>query len=209
LIELGGVAGPPMFFGQPGATTTSVVAFWVLFCIWGGSEMWLGYRLRRIPSDATNRDAGSKWWLIASVWTTAAAGIGLAFGFPDAAIRTGRTEVFVAGLVLMIAGMALRWYSIRVLGASFTLEVATRPGQAIVQSGPYGRIRHPSYTGALLTLLGILVCCANFASLAAIVLALAGYAFRIRVEEGALATQLGSPYVEYMRRTKRLIPFLI
>ena len=198
-----------MFFGQPGATTSSVVAFWVLFYIWGGSEMWLGYRLRRIPSDATNRDAGSKWWLIGSVWTTAAGGIGLAFGVPDAAIRTGRTEVFVAGLVLMIAGMALRWYSIRVLGASFTLEVATRPGQAIVQSGPYGRIRHPSYTGALLTLLGILVCCANFASLAAIVLALAGYAFRIRVEERALATQLGPPYREYMRRTKRLIPFLI
>ena len=171
--------------------------------------MWLAYRLRRLPSDATNRDAGSKWWLIASVWTTVAAGIGLAFGFPDAAIGTGRTEVFVAGLVLMIAGMALRWYSVGVLGASFTLEVATRPGQAIVQSGPYGRIRHPSYTGALLTLLGILVCCANFASLAAIVLALVGYAFRIRVEERALATQLGSPYLEYMRRTKRLIPFLI
>ena len=198
-----------MFFGQPGATTTSVVAFWVLVYLWGGSEMWLGYRLRRLPSDATNRDAGSKWWLIASVWTTVAAGISLAFGFPDAAIGTGRTEVFVAGLVLMIAGMALRWYSIRVLGASFTLEVATRPGQAIVQSGPYGRIRHPSYTGALLTLLGILVCCANFASLAAIVLALVGYAVRIRVEERALATQLGSPYLEYMRRTKRLIPFLI
>jgi protein-S-isoprenylcysteine O-methyltransferase Ste14 len=198
-----------MFFGQPGATTTSVVAFWVFVYIWAGSEMWLGYRLRRLPSDATNRDAGSKWWLIASVWTAVAAGIGLAFGFPDAAIGTGRTEVFVAGLVLVIAGMALRWYSISVLGASFTMEVATRPGQAIVQSGPYRRIRHPSYTGALLTLLGILVCCANFASLAAIVLALVGYAVRIRVEERALATQLGSPYLEYMRRTKRLIPFLI
>jgi protein-S-isoprenylcysteine O-methyltransferase Ste14 len=171
--------------------------------------MWLGYRLRRIPSDATNRDAGSKWWLIASVWTTAVAGIGLAFGFPDAAIKSGRTEVFVTGLVLMIAGMGLRWYSIRVLGTSFTLEVATRPGQAIVQSGPYRRIRHPSYAGALLTLLGILVCCANFASLAPIALALAGYAFRIRVEERALATQLGSPYRDYMRRTKRLIPFVI
>lgn len=198
-----------MFFGQPGATTASVVAFWVLFYIWFGSEMWFGYRLRRIPGDATNRDAGSKWWVISSVWATVAAGIGLAFGFQDSAIRTGRTEVFLAGLVLMIAGMALRWYSIRLLGASFTMEVATRPGQAIVQTGPYGRIRHPSYTGALLTLLGILLCCVNFVSLAAIVVALVGYAVRIRVEERALATQLGSPYREYMRRTKRLIPFLI
>jgi protein-S-isoprenylcysteine O-methyltransferase Ste14 len=171
--------------------------------------MWLGYRLRRIPTGATNRDAGSKWWLIASVWATAAVGIGLAFGLPDAAIRNGRTEVFVAGLVLMAAGMALRWYSIRVLGASFTMEVATRPGQVIVQSGPYSRIRHPSYTGALLTLLGILLCCVNFVSPVAIVLALVGYGVRIRVEERALESQLGPPYRDYMRRTKRLIPFLI
>ena len=209
MIELGRVAGPPIFFGQPGATTASVVGFWLVFFVWGASEMWLGYRLRRIPSDATNRDAGSKWWVIASVWTTAAAGIGLAFAFPDAAIRTGRAEVFAVGVILMIAGMALRWYSIRVLGASFTLEVATRPGQVVVESGPYRRIRHPSYTGGLLTILGVLLCCLNLVSLAAIVLALAGYAVRIRVEERALAAQLGAPYQEYMMRTKRLIPFLI
>lgn len=187
----------------------SVLVFWFVFYVWVASEWWLGYRLRRIPNDATNRDAGSKWWLIASVWATVTAGFGLSFGFPETAITTGRTAVFVTGLVLMIGGMALRWYSIRVLGASFTMEVATRPGQAIVQSGPYRHIRHPSYTGALLTLLGILLCCANFASLAAIVLALGGYAVRIRVEEQALATQLGPPYRDYMRRTKRLVPFLI
>jgi protein-S-isoprenylcysteine O-methyltransferase Ste14 len=198
-----------MFFGQPGATTVSVIAFWTVFYLWLGSEWWLAYRFRRIPGDATNRDAGSRWWLIASVWITVAAGIGIAFGFPAAAVTNRRTEVFVAGLVLVIAGMALRWYSIHVLRASFTLDVATRPGQPVVQSGPYRRIRHPSYTGALMTLLGILVCCVNFASLAALVLALAGYALRIRVEERALATQLGVPYREYMRRTKRLIPFLI
>jgi protein-S-isoprenylcysteine O-methyltransferase Ste14 len=209
LIELARVAGPPMFPGQPGATTTSVVAFWVVFYVWLGSEWWLGYRLHRIPSDATNRDAGSKWWLIASVWVTAAAGIGLALAFPGAAITKGPIEVFVVGLVLMVAGMALRWYSIRVLGASFTMDIATRPGQLVVQSGPYARIRHPSYTGGLMTLLGVLVCCVNFASLAALALALAGYTLRIRVEERALASELGLPYCDYMRRTKRLIPFLI
>jgi protein-S-isoprenylcysteine O-methyltransferase Ste14 len=39
--------------------------------------------------------------------------------------------------------------------------------------------------------------------------AIAGYAYRIRVEERALATNLGPAYHDYMRRTKRLIPFLI
>ena len=186
-----------------------VVAFWVVFYVWIGAELWLGSRRRRLPSGATDRDSGSKAWVIGSVWTAVAVGIGLALAFPDAAIQRGRTAVFVAGLVLMLAGLALRWYAVWVLGPSFTVDVATRPGQPVVESGPYRWIRHPSYTGGLLTLLGVLVCCCNLVSLLAIVIGLAGYAYRIRIEERALATDLGAPYRDYMRRTKRLIPFVV
>ena len=209
MIEAAHQVGPPIFFGNAGATTASVVAFWVVFYIWIGGEFWLGYRRRQIPTGATGHDSGSRILLISSIWATVAIGIGLAFGFPDAAIITGRNWVFVAGLLLMIAGLVLRWYSIWVLGVSFTCEVATRPGQEVVQSGPYRWVRHPSYTGGLLTILGVLLCCVNLASLAALVVAAAGYAYRIRIEERALANDLGPAYRDYMRRTKRLIPFLI
>ena len=208
MLEVSRYVGPAFFFGNAGETTALVVAFWVVFYVWFGSEFWLGYR-RRPPAGAAKHDSGSRFVVISSVWGTVTAGIGLAFAFPDAAIKSGRTAVFIFGLVLMLAGMALRWYSIRVLGASFTVDVATRPGQEVVESGPYRWVRHPSYTGALVTVLGILLCCLNLASLAAIVVAAAGYAYRIRVEERALATDLGPAYRDYMRRTKRLIPFLI
>jgi protein-S-isoprenylcysteine O-methyltransferase Ste14 len=198
-----------MFFGHAGGTLAMVVAFWIVFYVWIGAELWLGSRRRRLPSGATDRDSGSKAWVIGSVWTAVAVGIGLAFAFPDAAIQRGRTAVFVAGLVLMLAGLALRWYAVWVLGPSFTVDVATRPGQPVVESGPYRWIRHPSYTGGLLTLLGVLVCCCNLVSLLAIIVGLAGYAYRIRIEERALATDLGAPYRDYMRRTKRLIPFVV
>ncbi len=200
---------PPIFFGNAGATIATVVAFWVVFYIWIGAELYLGYRSRRLPSGAVERDNGSKWWLIASVWGTVAVGIWIAELFPSAAITSGRDAVFIIGLVMMTAGLALRWYSIWVLGTSFTCNVATRPGQQVVHSGPYRWVRHPSYTGGLLTVLGVLVCCLNWASLAALILVAAGYANRIRVEERALAADLGSAYREYMRRTRRLIPFLI
>ena len=200
---------PPIFWGNEGASIASIVAFWVIFYVWIGSEMWLGARRRRLPTGAADHDAGSKWLVISGVWFSVAIAIWVAFLFPDAAIKNGRTALFIVGLFLMVAGMTLRWYSIRVLGSSFTCEVTTRPGQDVVQSGPYRWIRHPSYTGGLLTVLGVLVCCANFASLAALMLAVAGYAYRIRVEERALAANLGSPYRDYMRRTKRLIPFLV
>jgi hypothetical protein len=48
----------------------------------------------------------------ASIWVTVAAGIWVAELFPDAAIKSGRDVVFIIGLVLMIAGLALRWYSL-------------------------------------------------------------------------------------------------
>jgi protein-S-isoprenylcysteine O-methyltransferase Ste14 len=199
---------PPIFFGDPGATTALVVAFWGIFYLWIGSELWLGYR-HRLPRDAGDQDSGSRWWLIASVWGSVALGIGLAFVFPGLAVEGGRTLVLIAGIVLMVAGLALRWYSIQLLGTSFTCEVSTHQGQEVVESGPYRWVRHPSYSGGLLTVLGVLVCCANVVSLAALVIVVAGYANRIRIEERALATDLGVPYRDYMRRTKRLIPFLI
>jgi protein-S-isoprenylcysteine O-methyltransferase Ste14 len=199
---------PPIFFGVQGATLATIVSFWAIFYVWWLSELWLGWKKRRQPG-ATARDQVSKWPLITGVWATVGLGIGLAMGFPGAAITTGRTAIFVAGLVVMAAGMALRWYSIIVLGRSFTLVVSTRPDQKVIRSGPYRWIRHPSYTGALLTLVGILMCCVNWLSFVPIVLAIAGYAYRIRVEETVLAENLGAEYRDYMKHTRRLIPFVI
>jgi protein-S-isoprenylcysteine O-methyltransferase len=200
---------PPIFFGVPGATWATVIAFWLTLYVWVGSELFLGWKKRVLPQDAKTQDRGSKWILIASVWGTVVLGIGLAVVFPQAAITAGRTPLFVIGLLLMLAGIGLRWYAIFALGASFTTDVATREGQRVMQSGPYRWIRHPSYTGGLLTLVGILVCCLNWASLVALALAVAGYAFRIRVEEEVLANGLGDEYRGYMRRTRRVIPFIL
>lgn len=185
----------------------TVLAFWGLFYLWLFSEMWIGWRKRTAPGTKT-RDRGSKWFLIASVWVATGVGLGLAMGLPQAAIPFDRNALFTVGLLLIGAGMGLRWYSIYALGASFTTEVATRAGQHVVQAGPYRWIRHPSYTGSLVTILGVLVCCLNWASLAGFGLALAGYAYRIRIEEQALTEGLGDEYRTYMRRTRRLIPLI-
>jgi protein-S-isoprenylcysteine O-methyltransferase Ste14 len=198
-----------MFFGSSDATIASIVAFWVVLYVWIGTEVWLSFRKRRLPPGATDHDSGSKWWVIGSVWASVAIGLQVAYWVPGTAIKSGRTTLFILGLVVMLAGMALRWYSIRVLGTSFTCEVSTRPGQEVIESGPYRWVRHPSYTGGLVTVLGVLVSCVNWASFAALLVALAGYAYRIRIEERALSRDLGPPYREYMRRTKRLIPFLV
>jgi protein-S-isoprenylcysteine O-methyltransferase len=200
--------GPQVFIGQSDSTIPAVVLFWVVFYVWVGSEMFLGWKTR-LTEGAVAMDAGSRWLLISSIWLGVALGIALAFAEAGAAFTSGRGPLFYLGIALMLAGLALRWYSIRVLGKSFTYTVATRDGQTVVEAGPYRWIRHPSYTGALLTLLGVFVCMTNPLSFLGMIPALAGYAYRIRVEERALVLNLGHPYRSYMRRTKRLLPFLV
>ena len=203
--------GPQIFFGNPGSNVLVVVSFWAVFYLWAASELFLGYRLTRRGKSAgsVTSDSGSKWVLISSIWVGVTAGFALAVVVPSLALVQHRHLVFAAGISLAVIGMALRWYSIWFLGQSFTCEVAVRPDQEVVDRGPYRLVRHPSYAGGLLTVLGMLLCLTNPLALLGLAIVATGYAYRIRVEESVLASQLGEPYRRYMRHTKRLIPFLV
>jgi len=147
--------------------------------------------------------------LIVGLWSAIFLGFAFAFAAPFATIEAPRFAVFAAGLGLLVVGVIVRQYAMRTLGRFHTMDVATQAGQGVIESGPYRWIRHPSYAGALLTLLGILCCSTNWLSLACFVVGAAGYAYRIAVEERELAASIGRPYREYMGRTKRLIPLVL
>ena len=109
----------------------------------------------------------------------------------------------------MLSGTAFRWYSAQVLGKFFTFDVAILSGHTLIEAGPYRYIRHPSYTGALVTLLGFGMALGNWAALLVALLCLSfAYVYRIRVEELALIAALGDSYIQYRSRTWRLAPFL-
>ena len=109
----------------------------------------------------------------------------------------------------MLSGTAFRWYSATILGKYFTFDVAIQSGQVLIEEGPYRYIRHPSYSGALLSLLGFGLALGNWAGLGASLFCLgAAYAYRIPIEEAALTAALGEPYRQYVARTWRLVPFL-
>jgi protein-S-isoprenylcysteine O-methyltransferase Ste14 len=133
----------------------------------------------------------------------------LAAGWMDAAMPSLRLQVTLAGIGVIVLGAVLRWWAIFSLGWYFTFEVAVRSTQAVVQSGPYRFVRHPSYTAILIMLLGVGLVLLNWASLVVLlVTGLIGLGYRVRVEEEALVEALGQTYVDYMRHTKRFIPFL-
>lgn len=118
-----------------------------------------------------------------------------------------RWLVFDLGIVTILAGAALRLWAILTLGRWFTYDVRVTEGQPVVQAGPYRWIRHPSYTGIVLVLLGIGLTLGNWLSLLFLVsLPTVGLILRIRVEEAALFTTLGAPYEQYAATKPHLIP---
>lgn len=81
--------------------------------------------------------------------------------------------------------------------------------QAVIERGPYRWVRHPSYTGLLMTLAGIGLALGNWAALAMlIVVPTAGLVVRIRCEERALLEGIGEPYRRFAATRSRLIPGL-
>jgi len=142
-------------------------------------------------------------------WLALSAGFTLTYTVPQAAMLWKRSSVFFVGIGLMLAGLAFRFYAMWVLGRFFTYDITVQAGQTVVEAGPYRYIRHPSYTGALITLVGLGLALGNWAALLTILACMGiAYAYRITVEEAALIAALGEPYKQYMRRTQRLVPFL-
>ena len=200
----------PVFAQQP--LLAGVLA--VSLLIWRVMEGVVDFRsFRRLRAGARRQDRGSQALLIITITLGAALGVAAAYRVPGATFTTnvvGRDILFWLGVALIYAGITFRLYAIHTLGAYFTTAVAIAPQQTVIDSGPYRLIRHPAYTGVLIILFGFALTCTNWLSLLLIPAgALLGLGYRMRVEERTLQEQLGKPYQEYMRHTKRLIPFVL
>jgi protein-S-isoprenylcysteine O-methyltransferase Ste14 len=182
--------------------------FWAAFGLWCVLET-LGILIKRSGDRSKSHDRGSSALLVLLTWLALSVGFALTYSAPQATMMWKRSLVFFVGIALMLAGLAFRFYAMWVLGRFFTYNITVQAGQTVVEAGPYRYIRHPSYTGALITLVGLGLALGNWAALLAILACMGiAYAYRIAVEEAALVAVLGEPYKQYMRRTRRLIPLL-
>ena len=181
---------------------------WVWVAVAGAAlVLELAGALRR-RAEATRRDRGS---LIFLRVCTIPAGVVLVFSpriVPALEIRPPLVSV-VVGIVIFTAGEALRVWSKLALGRYFTYTVQTSSDQPVISSGPYRTLRHPSYTGILLIVLGVGAVWGNWLGLVVLVTAtVVALSYRIHVEENALLDELGDRYRNYADHHKRLIPYL-
>lgn len=178
----------------------------VISGVWLVSEIVLGRVTRATDSEARRWDRSS----LRVLWSTLAAAmaVGIYLGLHGIGfIAYGSRIVSIVGLVLIALGMALRWIAIATLRRYFTSNVSIQQGHELVKRGLYRIVRHPSYTGSLLSFFGIGLTFANWLSVLVIfVPILCAFLYRIRVEERALTAHFGDRYTDYCRTTKRLIP---
>lgn len=184
------------------------IAYYSLIVVWVGGEVWLS-RYRRATADANRQDQGSLKWLWWIIFVSIFVGIFCSYlhllPFPEST----RYLAFLAGMGLIALGLLLRWWSIRVLGRYFTVNVAIASDHRIIRSGPYRRLRHPSYTGALTSVFGLGLCQGDCLSAGLIFLpVLAVFLHRIRIEERVLAQAFPETWPDYARQTARLLPGL-
>src|SRR6266704_2242490 len=145
-------------------------------------------------------------WLV--IMVSVAAGVYVTKHWSAAALPHHRSVAFAA-VVLFVAGLLLRWWAIIALGRFFTVDVTIEKDHELVERGPFRIVRHPSYTGVLLAFMGLALSLGNWAALLVILIPIgAAFVHRMNVEEDALSRALGGRYAEYMKRTKRLVPFV-
>jgi len=117
--------------------------------------------------------------------------------------------IHTLGVLFLISGIILRISVIRFLGKYFTVELAIKKDHQLIRNGFYAQVRHPSYTGVLLGLLGSGLYLNNWISL---LLAFTPMFLmiidRIKTEENALIQQFGEEYMQYKKQTKKLIPYI-
>ena len=198
-------------FGQisifPSSTAASI--FHIVLILWILSEIVGGIiipNIRRGGTTVHRKDRGSGLFLFAMLFIS----IAIAYYFAGANIAMLPSWVFYPGIILMILGIIFRQWSIAVLGRFFSATVGTQEGQKVVNRGPYRFIRHPSYTGVLLTLIGLgLALQSGGAVIALILLFCLAYGYRIHTEEKVLISELGEEYIVYKKKTKRLIPYIV
>jgi len=158
----------------------------------------------RIKTAKTRKDQGS----MILIWVMITIGFTLGFFLAKHYSWNFINSVIGGiGLMLVLTGIIIRWLAIIQLGKSFTVDVAITDAAKLKTDGLYKKIRHPSYLGLLLIIVGFSSTMNSLYSFLVLsVPVFIAVLYRIRVEEKVLTNEFGEMYSEYKFKTKKLIP---
>jgi protein-S-isoprenylcysteine O-methyltransferase Ste14 len=166
-------------------------------------------------------------WLLAAVWSRRTSrrpvfgsqllynmlllmGMGMLMGRVTGSPQLWRPWAPVQWLFVGIeaAGFAFCWWARIHLGALWSGSVTRKEDHRIIDTGPYGLVRHPIYTGLIVAGFAIAAISGSAVSVAGSFVLLASWWVKARLEEQFLRAELGAEaYDAYARRVPMLVPF--
>jgi protein-S-isoprenylcysteine O-methyltransferase Ste14 len=177
----------------------------VVSALWLGTEISLARLKRSGPADR-RFDKSSLHILWIAIFISVNGGVLLGMQSVGR-IGSGSGIISIAGIILIVVGLVVRWFAIFSLKRQFTVDVAITEDHRIVKEGIYRFVRHPAYGGSLLSFLGLGLCFSNYLCLLTVfVPTCSAFLYRIHIEEKALTEVFGEEYLSYCASTKRLIP---
>jgi protein-S-isoprenylcysteine O-methyltransferase Ste14 len=184
------------------------LVFWPIY-VWVFIAEYRKFGRSPLSTPAPAEDRGSLRVVLAGFSLSIGAAFLLSFVGQQATLPGNRSAWFFIGVVTLISGGLLRRHCFRVLGTFFTGAVTIQADHRVIESGAYRWVRHPSYSAALLIVLGITLCLGNWLSVVvSFAIAFLAYSYRVRVEEQALLSSLGAPYAQFISTRKRFMPFI-
>jgi protein-S-isoprenylcysteine O-methyltransferase Ste14 len=181
--------------------------FYIVYALWIFSEILINRLFKSKTTDKKGLDKNTLGWIWIAIAISCTVAVIIS---TNIALPIVHSEIIsFVGLALILIGCLMRIIVIRSLGKEFTSDVTIRENHQLKTSGFYQFVRHPSYSFSLLSFIGFGLSLNNWLSLIIVTLTIL-YVFgrRIVVEEAALVSQFGDAYVQYRRRTSRLVPFI-
>jgi len=183
------------------------ILFFAICAPWVISEVIL-LILVRSKNNSINRDEGSIVKLNATIYICVALGVILGF-LGIGHIRGFGFIIPWMGLCLIVIGLIIRWVSILTLRKYFTTNVVIQSDHRIIKSGIYRVVRHPSYSGSIISFFGLGLVFVNWLSIIILVVPITvAFMKRIKIEERALENAFGEEYIVYCKSTWCLLPWL-
>ena len=120
----------------------------------------------------------------------------------------GNTGITIAA-ILSAAGIAFAWWGRLHLGKFWSNTITHKEDHRVIDTGPYGIVRHPIYTGLIFGMLVTGVAIGLVTTILGAILISLGMWQKGRMEEVFLSKELGEDaYGAYCRRVPMIIPFL-
>jgi protein-S-isoprenylcysteine O-methyltransferase Ste14 len=122
--------------------------------------------------------------------------------------HVGTLGTYVLALVTVL-GISFTWWARIHLGRFWSNAITHKEDHRIVDTGPYGMVRHPIYTGLIIAIIATGIAVATWTALLGALCICFGEWQKARMEEGFLSIELGQEaYRNYSRRVPMIVPFL-